>query len=332
MQSLDLGVLRDALNWRQAGHAVTLFTVVQTWGSAPRPAGALLAVRDDGLLSGSVSGGCVEDDLIARVKAADVGGAALQKPALIVYGVSQEEASRFGLPCGGTLRLLQEPLLDAAWVAQLLARTAAHELVARTVTLATGAVHLAGALPGQALQFDGVTLRSVFGPQWRLLLIGAGQLSQAVAQIAVMLDFEVLVCDPREEYAGTLLAGLPGLRRIEGMPDDAVRELVPDAHTAIVALTHDPKLDDMALIEALQSGAFYVGALGSKRNQATRKQRLGEHFDLTAEQLARLHGPVGLALGAKTPAEIAVAIIAEIVQVKNVAVGATPTTAGCALP
>jgi xanthine dehydrogenase accessory factor len=205
-------------------------------------------------------------------------------------------------------------------------------LVTRTVTLTTGAVQLSGALPGQTLQFDGVTLSSVFGPQWRLLLIGAGQLSQAVAQIAVMLDFEVLVCDPREEYAGTLLAGLPGLRRIEGMPDDAVRELVPDAHTAIVALTHDPKLDDMALIEALQSGAFYVGALGSRRNQQVRKQRLAEHFDLSSEQLARLHGPVGLALGAKTPAEIAVAIIAEIVQVKNVAVEATPTTAGCALP
>lgn len=332
MQSLDLGVLRDALNWHQTGHAVTLFTVVQTWGSAPRPAGALLAVRDDGLLSGSVSGGCVEDDLIARVKAVDGAGATPQKPALIVYGVSQEEASRFGLPCGGTLRLLQESLLDSTWVAQLLARTVAHELVARTVTLATGAVQLSGALPGQTLQFDGITLCSVFGPQWRLLLIGAGQLSQAVAQIAIMLDFEVLVCDPREEYAGTLLAGLPGLRRIEGMPDDAVRELVPDAHTAIVALTHDPKLDDMALIEALQSGAFYVGALGSRRNQQVRKQRLAEHFDLSSEQLARLHGPVGLALGAKTPAEIAVTIVAEIVQVKNLVTGAVASTVGCALP
>jgi len=321
MQSLDLSVLRDALDWHRAGHAVTLFTVVQTWGSAPRPAGALLAVRADGRLSGSVSGGCVEDDLIARVKADFKAGAAgqplAQKPTLIVYGVSQEEASRFGLPCGGTLRLLQEPLLDTTWVAQLLARTAAHELVARSVTLATGAVLLTSASAGQALAFDGATLRSVFGPQWRLLLIGAGQLSQAVASIAAMLDFDVLVCDPREEYAGTLGAGLAGARRVPGMPDDVVRALVPDARMAIVALTHDPKLDDMALIEALQSKAFYVGALGSKRNQDARKQRLAEHFDLNAEALARLHGPVGLALGAKTPAEIAVAIVAEIVQFKN---------------
>jgi len=332
LQSLDLSVLRDALNWHRAGHAVTLFTVVQTWGSAPRPAGALLAVRDDGVLSGSVSGGCVEDDLIVRVKAGGGDSAAPGKPALIVYGVSQEEASRFGLPCGGTLRLLQEPLLDATWVAQLLARTAAHELVARSVTLATGAVHLSSALPGQTLQFDGATLRTVFGPQWRLLLIGAGQLSQAVAQIAVMLDFDVLVCDPREEYAATLGSNQPGLRRIEGMPDDAVRALVSDARTAIVALTHDPKLDDMALIEALQSSAFYVGALGSRRNQDARKQRLAEHFDLSAEQLARLHGPVGLALGAKTPAEIAVAIVAEIVQIKNAVAGAAASSVGGALP
>src|SRR5665647_67132 len=325
MQSLDLEVLSDALDWHRAGHGVTLFTVVQTWGSAPRPVGALLAVRDDGVLSGSVSGGCVEDDLIARIQAGSrAGGAAScapEKPSIVVYGVSPEEASRFGLPCGGTLRLLQEPLVDTSWVTELLSRTAAHQLVLRSVTLATGEVRLTAALPGQALEFDGVTLSTVFGPQWRLLLIGAGQLSQAVARIVLMLGFEVLVCDPREEYARSWVAGLPGIRRIEGMPDDVVRELVPDGHTAIVALTHDPKLDDMALIEALQSNAFYVGALGSRRNQEARKQRLAEHFNLSPEHLARLHGPVGLSLGAKTPAEIAVAIVAEMVQVKNQVAG-----------
>ena len=329
MESLDLRVLADALAWRRAGHAVTLVTVVQTWGSAPRPAGSMLAVRDDGVVSGSVSGGCVEDDLIARTKArfrqVDGGAFGLEKPAMMAYGVSQDEAARFGLPCGGSLRLVQEPLLDTAWVEQLLASTAAHQLVARTLTLATGAVQLTPALRGHAMQFDGSTLTTVFGPEWRLLLIGAGQLSQAVAQMAIMLDFDVLVCDPREEYAAALMAGMPGVRRIDGMPDDAVRELVPDAHTAIVALTHDPKLDDMALLEALQSKAFYVGALGSRRNQATRKLRLAEHFDVNAEALGRLHGPVGLALGAKTPAEIAVSIVAEIVQTKNAAASVTVT-------
>jgi xanthine dehydrogenase accessory factor len=335
MESLDLRVLSDALNWHRAGHAVTLVTVVETWGSAPRPPGAMLAVRDDGLVSGSVSGGCVEDDLIARTKVSfqstGAGAPTSMKPALIVYGVSKEEATRFGLPCGGTLRLVQEPLLDPTWVEKLLGRTDEHHLVARTLTLATGMVVLSDAVRGQAMQFDGSTLSTVFGPKWRLLLIGAGQLSQAVAQIATMLDFEVLVCDPREDYVASLGIDLRGIQRIDGMPDDVVCELMPDAHTAIVALTHDPKLDDMALLEALKSKAFYVGALGSRNNQINRKKRLAEHFDLTEQELARLHGPVGLSLGAKTPAEIAVSIVAEIVQIKNEIVGATVAMAGRAL-
>ena len=236
---------------------------------------------------------------------------------MLAYGVSKDEAARFGLPCGGTLRLVREPLGDTSWVEEVLARTARHELVARQLSLATGVVRLLPALRGQAMHFDGSTLSSVFGPTWRLLLIGAGQLSQAVAQMALMLDFEVLVCDPREDYAATLRQ--VGVQRVMGMPDDVVRALVPDAHTAIVALTHDPKLDDMALLEALVSQAFYVGALGSRRNQAARKKRLAEHFGLTPEALARLHGPVGLSIGAKTPAEIAVSVMAHIVQVKNAA-------------
>ena len=368
MESLDLRVLADALQWRNDGHAVTLVTVVETWGSAPRPPGALLAVRDDGVVSGSVSGGCVEDDLIAQTRAvfqsavddprvwgaersAQVNEEPAQRaedseqnalpprlvaqtihlPTMLAYGVTKEEAARFGLPCGGTLRLVREPLLNTAWVEELLQRTGRHELVTRQLTLATGAVQLLPAVRGQALQFDGSILRSVFGPKWRLLLIGAGQLSQAVAQIAQMLDFEVLVCDPRDAYFSALQAG--SVTRVPGMPDDVVRALRPDAHTAIVALTHDPKLDDMAVLEALGSDAFYVGALGSRRNQATRKQRLAEHFDLTPEVLARLHGPVGLFIGAKTPAEIAVSVMAEIVQVKNAALQRphrTEPTSACA--
>jgi xanthine dehydrogenase accessory factor len=313
MESLDLRVLSDVLAWRQASHRVTLVTVVETWGSAPRPPGALLAVRDDGVVSGSVSGGCVEDDLIARIKAGEYEH--LTHPSMVAYGVTKEEASRFGLPCGGTLRLVQEPVQDTGWIEDVLQRTSAHQLVARTLSLKDGAVQLRDAQRGEALQFDGISLTTLFGPRWRLLLIGAGQLSQAVAQMAQWLDFEVLVCDPREEYAATLPTH--GVTRVMGMPDDVVTALRPDAHTAIVALTHDPKLDDMALLEALNSDAFYVGALGSRRNQATRKVRLAEHFGLSEAALDRLHGPVGLHLGAKTPAEIAVSIVAEIVQVKN---------------
>ena len=313
MESLDLRVLEDALAWREAGSGVTLVTVVETWGSAPRPPGALLAVRADGVVSGSVSGGCVEDDLIARIKAGEKQDQS--RPCMLAYGVTKDEASRFGLPCGGTLRLVQEPLIDVSWVREVLRRTAVHELVARHLTLATGAVRLQDAQRGQTLQFDGSTLTTFFGPRWRLLLIGAGQLSQAVARMAQALDFEVLVCDPRDEYAATLR--IDGVTRVLGMPDDVVQQLQPDAHTAIVALTHDPKLDDMALMEALNSDAFYVGALGSRRNQHTRKLRLAEHFGMSEQALSRLHGPVGLRIGAKTPAEIAVSIVAQIVQVKN---------------
>lgn len=326
MESLDLRVLCDALAWHDSGARVTLVTVIETWGSAPRPPGSLLAVRDDGVVSGSVSGGCVEDDLIARIKSGnfdaplDLNGR--QLPSMIAYGVTKDEAARFGLPCGGSLRLLQEPLNDATWIRELLVRTANHEVVTRTLSLASGEVRLQAASRSADLQFDGCTLTTLFGPKWRLLLIGAGQLSQAVAMMAQMLDFEVLVCDPRQEYSVTL--SLEGVRHLKGMPDDVVLELQPDSHTAIVALTHDPKLDDMALMEALKSRAFYVGALGSRRNQATRKQRLAEHFGLTSEELERLHGPVGLPLGAKTPAEIAVAILAEIVAVKNQPYAAAP--------
>jgi xanthine dehydrogenase accessory factor len=314
MESLDLRVLNDVLAWRQGAHRVTLVTVVETWGSAPRPPGALLAVRDDGLVSGSVSGGCVEDDLIARIKSGEYSN--LKHPSMVAYGVSKEEAARFGLPCGGTLRLVQEPVTDVTWITDVLQRTTAHQLVARTLKIASGEVTLRSASRGEVLQFDGNVLTTLFGPRWRLLLIGAGQLSQAVAQMAALLDFEVLICDPREEYAATLDA-TSSVTRIMGMPDDVVVQLKPDAHTAIVALTHDAKLDDMALLEALNSDAFYVGALGSRRNQAARKQRLMDHFGLSSDALERLHGPVGLSIGAKTPAEIAVSIVAEIVQTKN---------------
>lgn len=325
MDSLDLQVLADALAWRQAGYSVSLVTVVQTWGSAPRPAGAVLALRADGVVSGSVSGGCVEDDLLACACVAPA------LPRVLTYGVSAEEASRFGLPCGGTLQLVQEPLIDTRWVQTVLVRTAAHQLLQRTLTLATGAVSVGAAVRGQRLQFDGHTMTSVWGPRWRLLLIGAGQLSQAVAAMAPALDFEVLVCDPREAYAPVTGSPLePWMQRVAGMPDDAVRALQADVHTAIVALTHDPKLDDMALLEALGSQAFYVGALGSRRNQAARKQRLAAHFGLDDAQLARLHGPVGLSIGARTPAEIAIAIWAEIIQVKNAQVASTSTCAASA--
>ncbi|MFZ4649713.1 MAG: XdhC family protein [Rubrivivax sp.] len=310
MDSLDLQVLQQARDWRRQAHDVWLVTVIETWGSAPRPPGALLALRDDGLVVGSVSGGCVEDDLIDRVRH----GERVGKPSLVTYGVTKEEAARFGLPCGGNLRLVQEPLADTAWIDEVLVRTARHELVARRLDLDSGAVQVEPASRGQVFEFDGRTLRALFGPRWRLLIVGAGQLSRAVAQMALMLDFEVVVCDPREEYH--LTWDIPGTTFSRAMPDDLVLELQLDPHCAVVAVTHDPKLDDMVLLEALKSPAFYVGALGSRGNTAKRKQRLLD-FDLSAAEIDRLHGPIGLDLGSKTPAEIAVSIVAEIVAVRN---------------
>ena len=310
MDSLDLDVLRTARQWRAEGHAVWLVTVLETWGSAPRSPGALLALRDDGLITGSVSGGCVEDDLIERLREHE----RVARPTLLSYGVTREEAARFGLPCGGTLRLLQEPLLDCRWVDEVLARTTAHELVARVLDLASGQVRIETAQRGEAFSIDGQTLRALFGPRWRLLLIGAGQLSRAVAQMALMLDFEVWCCDPRDSYQPGW--DIAGTHFSTEMPDDLVMRLALDAHSAVVALTHDPKLDDLALMEALKSPAFYVGALGSRRNTAARKERLAL-FDLTAEQIARLHGPVGLHLGGRSPAEIAVSIVAELIAVRH---------------
>jgi len=310
MDSLDLQVLQQARAWRAEGHDVWLVTVLETWGSAPRPPGALLAMRGDGLVAGSVSGGCVEDDLIDRVRK----GERVATPSLVAYGVSKEEAARFGLPCGGNLRLVQEPLGDTGWIDEVLERTERHELVARTVDLASGQVRVEPASRGEAFSFDGKTMRALYGPRWRMLVIGAGQLSRALAQMALSLDFEVIVCDPREEYH--LTWDVPGTTFSTAMPDDLAVELRLDPHTAVVAVTHDPKLDDLALLEALKSPAFYVGALGSRGNTAKRKERLAL-FDLSATEIARLHGPIGLDIGRRTPAEIAVSILAEVVAVKN---------------
>lgn len=310
MDSLDLQVLTQARDWLSAGRLVWLVTVAQTWGSAPRPPGSLLCVRDDGLVVGSVSGGCVEDDLIDRVRK----GERVNEVKRITYGVSKDEAARFGLPCGGTLELVQEPLLDATWINALLDRTGQHELIARQLNLDTGEVSLSAAQRGDAFALEGQRMRQIFGPRWRMLVIGAGQLSRVLAQMALALDFEVVVCDPREEYH--LTWDVAGTTFTRNMPDDVVLELRLDAHSAVVAVTHDPKLDDLVLIEALKSEAFYVGALGSRGNTAKRKERL-KLFDLTDADLARLHGPIGLDIGSRTPAEIAVSILAEVIAVRN---------------
>ena len=312
MQSADREVLTAAAGWLDAGHGVYLVTVARTWGSSPRPPGALLAVRaDDARFVGSVSGGCVEDDLSARLAAH---GAAQMLPRIESYGVTPDQNHRFGLPCGGHLDLVVEQLASAEPVHAMLRVMDARQLVARRICLATGEVSLHAPEGEVAFRFDGENLIKVFGPAWRLVLIGAGQLSRFVAQMAQALDYEVIVCDPREEYAAPWQATDAVLDTRS--PDDAVCALARDARSAVLALTHEPQLDDLALMEALVSPAFYVGALGSHANNAKRRARLAS-LALPPEAIARLHGPVGLPIGSRTPAEIAVAILAELTAVRN---------------
>ena len=312
MDSLDLEVLKTAAAWLDAGHRCELVTVVKTWGSSPRPIGATLAVRGDGRVVGSVSGGCIEDDLIENARAKGLGAEA--RPRVLSYGISADEAHRFGLPCGGTIELAIEPLHAASGLRELLARLEAGELVERRLDLPSGAVSLAPAAAGAVLRLENGTLRTVHGPRWRLFIIGAGPLSRFLAQVASAMDYRVLVCDPREEYRADW--NLPGVELVHTMPDDLVIEARLDARSAVVALTHDPKLDDLALMEALKSEAFYVGAIGSRLNNAKRRERL-KLFDLSEAQLDRLHGPIGLYIGSKTPSEIGIAILAQMTAAKN---------------
>ena len=311
MDSVDIEVLRTAEAWRKSGERVALGTIVKTWGSAPRPIGAMVAIRGDGQIVGSVSGGCVEDDLVEKVREKF---AAASKPELITYGITNQEATRWGLPCGGTLQLVLEPLSEESGIAELLDRVTHQQLVKRNLDMESGRATLEPGRWQDVLEFDGKMLSSVHGPRWRLVLIGGGQLTRYLAEMARMLDYHVVVVDPRQEYADGW--DLPSVPINRGMPDDVVRELELDGHSALVALTHDPKLDDLALMEGLKSAAFYVGAIGSKKNNDARRERLQE-FDVSADEIARLRGPVGLYIGSKTPPEIAVAILAEMTAVRH---------------
>ena len=315
MDSIDVEVLQRCVDWVARGHRVVLATVTRTWGSSPRPVGSMLALRDDGVVCGSVSGGCIEDDLIDRARRSPL---VTERPERVTYGVSADEARRFGLPCGGTMELVLEPLganvHAPGGIGTLAARIAGGERVARELDFASGRTRLRPARADEQLHCDEHTLTTVHGPRYRLLLIGAGDLARFLATIAVGLGYQVTVCDPREEYANDW--DVPDVRLVRTMPDDTVLAMRLDAHSAVVGLTHDPKLDDLALIDALQTDAFYVAAIGSRSNSAKRRERL-KLFDITDAQLARLRGPAGLSIGSRTPPEIAVSIAAQLTAAKN---------------
>lgn len=317
MESIDIAVLRALRDWRRSGASAMLATVVRTWGSSPRPAGSMMALREDGSSVGSVSGGCIEDDLIRRyTHAFEKKDMPMAMPIEHVrYGLNAEEAHQFGLPCGGTLELVLEFNPEPEPLTALLVELEAGNLTQRDVCCRTGKATLMPTQSPDALRFDGLRLVMTLGPGYRMLLIGAGALAQYLSIMALFNGFSVTVCDPRINYLN--VSPIPGVTMVADMPDDAVVAFKPDPHSCVIALTHDPKLDDMALLEAIHSPAFYVGAIGSRRNSEQRRTRMIEHLGETEDSLRRLHGPIGIYISSKTPAEIAVSVMAEVLALKN---------------
>ena len=317
MQAVDKEVIGQILSWLRAGTRCWLATVVETWGSSPRPVGSLLACNSDGVMVGSLSGGCVEDDLQEKLLNGEL---APERPQFFQYGVTPEDVEKFGLPCGGHLNIIIEPQTPSAEsIAQfdrLNKALGERSWVLRHVDLPNQSVNLIEATKPRALSWSGdqQVLQHTYGPSYQLFMIGAGMVSQYLAEMALMLDYQVTVCDPRED----LLTQFPvrNVTKVRDMPDDAVREFANDHATAIVALTHDPRIDDMGLMEALTTEAFYVGAMGSSRTSANRRERLLA-LDVSEQSLERLHAPIGLPIGSKTPPEIAIAILAEITAVRK---------------
>jgi len=315
MQTLDHQVIQTCLNWIEEGRAVWLCTIVRTHGSSPRPVGSLLAFTDDGAQVGSLSGGCVEEDLIDRVRRGEM---EIGPSRLMEYGLAAEDNERLGLPCGGRLEVLVESLAGRTGAIEhfsaLLAALDMRHCVLRQVDLDSSTFRLENVDAFSPLVYEGAQLSHCFGPHLRMLLVGAGQLAQSLSELALAMDYEVLVTDPRAEVLAQWSG--PEVKLLGGMPDDVVRESAADAHSVIITLTHDPRIDDMALMEALTTDAWYVGALGSQRTTRKRLERLRQ-LNLSDEQINRLHAPVGLNIGSKTPVEIAVAIMAQLTQLRN---------------
>lgn len=322
MENADREVLSQLTQWIKDGETCWLCTVVKTWGSSPRPVGSFLCCNSSGQIAGSLSGGCIEDDLLEKLQAGEL---ARDKPRLHIYGETAEEADRFNLPCGGQLHVVIEPFTNKDRLPQfqhMVARLAARLCVERRVDVATGEMTVADRARYRNLELTGdftntdtpgeKFLTQTHGPRYQLFLIGASNVAMYLAELAQKLDYHVVVCDPREE----LIAQWPvdGVQLINAMPDDAIKAHA-DPFSAIIALTHDPRIDDMGLMEALKTDAFFIGAMGSTRTSAKRRERLLQ-LDLSEQEIARLHAPVGLPIGSKTPAEIAISILAQLTALR----------------
>lgn len=314
-----------ALAWHLAGRGAALATVIETWGSAPRPVGSQLAIAGDGAMMGSVSGGCVEAAVV------DAALACLQSgvPRLLSFGVADEDAFAVGLACGGTIRVMVEPVGDtagavlAALLADLVAARAAKQPVAMLTHLETHTHRLTAGAEDPLAEVIAERMRSdrsglegdwfigIHNPPLRMIIVGAVHIAQALVPMARACGYDSVLIDPRGAFGSA--ARFPDQVIVEEWPDEAIAALALDARCAVVTLTHDSKLDDPALMAALASDAFYIGSLGSKRTHAKRLERL-QAVGVSEDQIARIHAPVGLAIGAKSPAEIAVSIMAQVTQ------------------
>ena len=317
LENNDMEVIETLIEWMRERKQVWLATVTKTWGSSPRPVGSTFCCNEDGKTMGSLSGGCVEEDLVEKLIGKQLANG---DPEVILYGKSKEESDRFGLPCGGQLEVVIEPQFNERNLTaflQIRDQLKKRLCVLKTTDLRSGGIETEAKNKFSELELQKETrkaLKHTLGPRFQLFLIGAGQVSQYLAQIAKMLDYHVLVCDPREEMIEQWK--IEGVQLISGMPDDAINRYVKDEMSAIVALTHDPRIDDMGLMQALKSSAFFIGAMGSKKTSEKRRERLLQ-LDLSNDEIARLHAPVGLPIGSKTPSEIAISIIAQLSSIRN---------------
>ena len=296
----DLSTLAAAAGWARAGHRVAIATVIETWGSAPRRIGSHLAIRDDGLFEGSVSGGCVEGDVITEAQALlDSGGGVVRRD----YGVADATAWEVGLACGGKISVLVQRLADDGFALALIDRLVAAAAAGDAMDLVTDLV------TGVTQEAPGEGFARAYPPPRRIAIIGAVHIAQALVPLVLALGITPTVIDPRGLFAAD--ARFAGLDLDRRWPDEALAEWRPNAASAVVALTHDPKLDDVALAAALRSPAFYIAALGSRKNHAGRLERLAA-LGFDAATLARVRGPAGLAIGAANPVEIGLSIAAEL--------------------
>jgi xanthine dehydrogenase accessory factor len=316
LQSLNSSVIAAVYGWLTAGRTVWLATIVETVGSSPRPAGSLLAISDAGQWIGSVSGGCLEEDLIQRLLG-DADSDDGNWPRLIDYGIEAHDQDRFRLPCGGRIRLLVEKLVPAKareHFHELQQKLQARQRLVRKVDIATGQCSVESLQAMAEIELDELALRHKMGPETRLLIIGTGEVSRYVARFALANEFVVTLCEPRDIFREGW--DEPAVEIVQQLPDDLVMERFADTSSAVVALAHDPRIDDMALLAALNSSAFYIGAMGSRRTTAQRRQRLYE-LGIAPNQLNRLHAPIGFDIGSKAPAEIAIAILAQLLAERH---------------